>query len=188
MSLLSKLLGRGRATARTTAARPLCIRNPKIGFLNLLGSAGECLARVDQRILSPLFKESHTSETAVPECEVLFVYSDIDASGRLPAYPEGLRSLLKTAGAYVAVVASANLPDHYRSALGPRKDWFANIVMTLDRKDDKLAMFALEVFKRMFAGQSMLLAWVALAPQGGPGNPDAPGTIMAAEAGHITFG
>jgi hypothetical protein len=40
----------------------------------------------------------------------------------------------------------------------------------------------------MFSGQSMLLAWVALAPQGGLENPDAPGTIMAAEAGHITFG
>ena len=112
----------------------------------------------------------------------------MDASGRLPAYPDGLRNLLKAAGTYAAVIASANPAEHYRNVLGPRKDWYANVTMTLDRKDDRLALFFQRLFERMFTGQSMLLAWVALAPQRGAGNPDAPGTIMAAEAGHITFG
>lgn len=146
------------------------------------------MAAADQRVLSPLFKESRVSSAAIPRCEVLFIYSDVDSSGRLRAYPEGLRHLLKAAGAYVAVVASANPPEHYQTILRPGKDWYANVTMTLDRKGDKLALFLYRVFERMFSGQSMLLAWVALAPQGGPGNPDAPGTIMAAEAGHIAFG
>jgi hypothetical protein len=188
MSVLSKLFGRAPVTVKTTAARPLRIRDPKIGFLNLLGAAGDAMATIDQRALSPLFRESHASTAAVPRGEVLFIYADTDASGRLPAYPEGLRSLLKTAGAYVAVVASANPPEHYTKILGPRKDWYANVTMTLDRKDDKLALFFQQLFERMFAGQSMLFAWVALARQGGPESPDAPGMIMAAEAGHIAFG
>lgn len=175
-------------TVRTTAKSPFRIRDPKIGFLNLKGPVGEALAVIDQRVLSPLFKESFASSSAIPKCEVLFVYCDVDSSGRLPAYPQGLRNLLKAAGAYVAVVASANPPEHYRNVLGPRRDWYANVALTLDRKDDTLALFFQRLFEQMFSGQSMLLAWVALAPQGGPGNPDAPGTIMVAEAGHIVFG
>jgi hypothetical protein len=40
----------------------------------------------------------------------------------------------------------------------------------------------------MYVGKSMLMAWVEFAPQiPGHDHPDAPGMIMAAEAGHLVF-
>jgi hypothetical protein len=58
--------------------------------------------------------------------------------------------------------------------------------MVLDRKGDKVAQFFKKVFTGMFAGRSMFT--FELAPQGpGPWQTDAPSTILAATAGHITF-
>src|ERR1700728_2279571 len=133
MSIFSKFFGQRPVTVRTTAANPLRIREPKIGFLNLKGAAGDALVAIDQRVLAPLFKQAYGSTAAVPRCEVLFVYCDVEASGRLPAYSDGLRNLLKAAGAYVAVIAFANPAAHYHHVLGPRQDWYANVAMTLER-------------------------------------------------------
>jgi hypothetical protein len=96
--------------------------------------------------------------------------------------------LIKAAHAYIAVIASDNPGHMYSKAVNPRKDWQANVTMVLDRRGDKLARFFEKVFTGMFAGRSMLTLWVELAPQGeGPWRAQAPGTIMAAMAGHITF-
>ena len=58
----------------------------------------------------------------------------------------------------------------------------------VDRKDDKFALFFHRLFVEMFKGRSMLMVWAELAPQiPGLAHPDAPDSIMAAEAGHITF-
>jgi hypothetical protein len=63
-----------------------------------------------------------------------------------------------------------------------------NVVFTIDRQGDKFPRFFAEVFRRMYAGTSMLLAWVQLAPQvSGEEHSDLPGTVMAAELGHIVF-
>src|SRR5439155_26894517 len=99
--------------------------------------------------------------------------------------PFGIRQLIKNAGAYVAVVASENDPASYIQAMGSRNGWRANIVLVIDRKAEKFAIFFGRLFEAMFNGKSMLMAWVELAPQiPGQDHPDAPGTIMAAEAGH----
>lgn len=190
MGFLSTLFGSRRSTAQTTTVdRPFRIPSPGIGFLNLQGSSGAALAAADQRVLSPLFKTSHESTDVVPRCEVLFLYCTVDAQGRIEGHSTSIRDLIKQAGAYVAVVASENNPDSYIKAMGSRNDWHANIALVIDRKGDKLALFFRRLFEAMFNGQSMLMAWVKLAPQiPGQDHPDAPGTIMAAEAGHVTFG
>ena len=120
--------------------------------------------------------------------EILFLYCTVDAQGKIVGSPFEVRKLIKDAGAYVAVVASENHPDDYIKAMKTRNDWHANVALVIDRKGDKFAIFFRRLFEAMFQGHSMLMAWVELAPQiSGHDHPDAPGTIMAAEAGHVTF-
>ena len=186
MNFLSRLFSRGRKSSfqRTTADRPLRIANPAIGFLNYAGAAGALLSQADQRVLSPLFKVLKTSEDLPPRCDVLFLYCTINGEGPTPA----IRELIKSAGAYVAVIASENSSDAYIKSVGRRTDWFANIAMVVNRKDDKFALFFYRLFNEMFKGRSMLMVWAELAPQiPGRTHSDVPDSIMAAEAGHITF-
>jgi hypothetical protein len=188
MNILSRLFSRGRQSSvqRTTASRPLRIANPAIGFLNHAGAAGASLSQADQRVLSPLFKVSKTSEDLPPRCDVLFLYRNInpEESTSTPA----IRELIKSAGAYVAVIASENSADAYIESVGRRTDWSANIAMVVNRKDDKLSLFFYRLFAEMFKGRSMLIVWAELAPQmPGSSHSDVPDSIMAAEAGHITF-
>ena len=99
-----------------------------------------------------------------------------------------IRELVKSAGAYVAVIASENSAEVYIKSMGRRTDWFANIAMIVNRKDDKFALFFHRLFVEMFKGRSMLMVWAELAPQiPGRAHCDVPDSIMAAEAGHITF-
>ena len=189
MGFLSNLFGSGgTATQTTTADRPFRVRDPSIGFLNLQGKEGAPLAAADQSVLSPLFKSSQSSTDVVPRCEVLFIYCSVDAQGKIVGRPESIRDLIKQAGAYVAVVASENNPNSYIKAMGSRNDWHANIALVIDRKAEKFALFFRRLFEAMFSGRSMLMAWVELAPQiPGEDHPDAPASIMAAEAGHVVF-
>lgn len=186
MGLLSKVFGSRKVT--TTADHPLVLPRPALGFLNLKGADGERMMEADARMLAPLFSRVEKGTQSAPRCEVLFIYCDLDAAGKVTGSAQGIRDLIKSAGAYVAVVASENPPESYIQGTKVRNDWGANIAMVLDRKSDKLALFFRRLFEAMFGGKSMLLAWVALAPQAsGHEDPDAPGMIMAAEAGHIVF-
>jgi hypothetical protein len=173
----------------TTHERPFVIQNPAIGFLNLQGARGADLLESDRRVLSPLFAECRTSEGDVPPCQVLFIYCDVESSGRIPGTAESLRGLAKSAGAYIVVVATENRVDAYNKALQPRVDWNANLVMALNRKGDVFASFFRRLFEKMHEGTSMLTAWVEFAPQN-PNNddPNLPESAMIAEAGHVTFG
>jgi hypothetical protein len=186
MGLLSRLFGSGKA--KTTADHPLVIPRPMIGFLNLKGADGEKLMETDALVLAPLFSTVEKSTRSPPKCHVFFIYCDLDPAGKVLGSSQSVRDLIKSAGAYIAVVASENPPESYINAMKVRSAWSANVALALDRKSDKLAMFFRRLFDAMFGGQSMLLAWVALAPQiPGHDDPDAPGTIMAAEAGHVVF-
>ena len=172
----------------TTVENPFCMKNPTIGYLNLLGATGKEMLRMDQQLLSPLFIQATESNKDVPSCSVLFLYCDIDASGTIIGCRDGVRRLIKTARAHLAIVASENPPEHYMRCLGPRNDWGANIVLTIERKGERFPKFFAELFQRMYAGTSMPMAWVELAPQiPGHGNPNSPSTIMVAEAGHLVF-
>jgi hypothetical protein len=188
MNFLSRIFSRSRPSSvqRTTASQPLRIANPAIGFLNHAGAAGALLSQADQRVLVPLFKELRTSEDLPPRCDVLFLYRNINPEGSTST--PAVRELIKSAGARVAVIASENSADAYIKSVGRRTDWFANIVMVVNRKDDKFGLFFQRLFAEMFKGRSMLMVWAELAPQiPGRTHADVPDSIMAAEAGHITF-
>jgi hypothetical protein len=187
MGLLTSLFGSKR-TRQTTANNPLRLINPTLGFLNLMGESGEALMETDASVLSPLFGRTLRSSSTVPLCQILFIYCELDAEGHIKGRRDIATDLIKAAHAYVAVIASENSADSYIKAVRPRKDWHANVTMVLDRKGDKLARFFQKIFAGMFAGRSMLSIWAELAPQGaGPWQAEAPGTILAAMAGHITF-
>ena len=138
-------------------------------------------------MLAPLFPHSRDSDGEVPRCQVLFVYCDIGPDGRVVGRPEGIRGLAKSAGAWIVVVVSE--PCAGREAMGPEKEWHANIVLTIDRKGENFPRFFASLFAAMFAGKSMLLAWVELVPQiPNAKHEGAPATFMLAEAGHLLFG
>jgi|SRR5579859_49947 len=188
MNFLTRLFARGHQSSvqGTTADRPLRIANPTIGFLNHAGTAGALLSQADQRVLSPLFKVLRTSENFPPRCDVLFLYCNINPEG--PTSAPAIRELIKRAGAHVAVIASENSADAYIKNVGRHTDWSANIAMVVNRKDDKFGLFFHRLFAEMFKGRSMLMVWAELAPQiPGRTHTEVPDSIMAAEAGHITF-
>jgi hypothetical protein len=188
MNFLSRLFSRGGQSSfqRTTADRPLPIANPVIGFLNHTGAVGDLLSQADQGVLSPLFKVVKTSDDLPPRCDVLFLYCTVNVEG--PVSTPTIRELIKNAGAYVAVIASENSAEAYIKSVGRRTDWSANITMVVNRKGDKFGLFFHRLFAEMFKGRSMLMVWSELAPQiPGTAHTDVPDSIMAAEAGHITF-
>jgi hypothetical protein len=60
--------------------------------------------------------------------------------------------------------------------------------MTLKHNGPAFTTFFTELFRKMFAGRSMLLAWVELAPQiPGETHDNCPETIFAAEVSHVVF-
>jgi hypothetical protein len=172
----------------TTHQRPFVIQSPVVGFLNLQGERGSELLESDSRLLSPLFSECRTSDSDVPRCDVLFLYCNIDPSGRVANATDSLRGLARMARAYIAIVATENNVDAYKKALEARVDWNSNLVLVLDRKGSAFSTFFQRLFEKMNNGTSMLMAWVKLAPQiPGYDHPDGPDSIMLAEAGHVTF-
>ena len=187
--MLSALFGRRRHRQRTTFRNPLRIPAPRLGLLNLLGASGAALAESDRQRLASAFDSSQLSTDASIKCDVLFLYCSLDAQGRIAGSALRVRDYIKSAGAYVAVVATENAPESYMKALQPKNDWGANVVMVINRKGDTFALFFGRLFEAMHKGQSMLMAWVDLAPQApGYDHPDAPGALMIAEAGHVVFG
>lgn len=189
MGFLSRLFGtRAPDSQLTTAIRPLSIASPSIGFLNLQGAAGAACATSDQEVLAPLFTTARTSAHEVPKCDVLFVYCSFDATGNIDGDPRRMRDLIREAGAYVAVGACENVPEHSFKAIDGDNGWTANIVLVMERRNDKFVLFFRRLFRAMLDGESMLMAWVALAPQmPGHDHPDAPISILVPEAGHVTF-
>ncbi len=188
MKWLSRLFRRTETTQKTTADRPFAIQRPTIGFLNLQDDAGAPLLENDSRELSPLFGNSLTSTSDVPQCAVLFVYCDVEATGKIRGTTQSLRGIFKKAGAYIAVVASENDPDSLMNAIDDDTGWPSNIVLIIDRKGDICTTFFHRLFQMMGSGTTMLMAWVELAPQiPDYDNPNVPGSLMLAEAGHLTF-
>jgi hypothetical protein len=174
---------------RTTSDRPFVIQNPVVGFLNLQGDRGKALLESDMREFALFFSDCRTSASDVPRCHVLFVYCDIDPSGRIQGTPDPLRALAMWAGAYVTIVATDNDAEAYKKALEARVDWNSNLVLILDRKGAAFSKCFRRLFEEMNKGESMLTAWVELAPQiPGHEHPDLPASVMVAEAGHVTFG
>jgi len=162
--------------------------SPRFGTLNLMGEAGAGLEASDTAALAPVLGVAERSATVPPKCSVLFLYCDIEPSGRIKNSSEGLRELIRASGATVVVVASENSADAYIAAGKKRPYGRANLVMTLSRRDGVFTRFFARLFESMRNGVPMPVAWVKLAPQI-PGAPHAecPETIFACEAGQVSF-
>jgi len=189
VGLLSKLFGSPTRSVRTTINRPLEIQDPTIGFLNLCGEPGLLLLEADKQALAPLFSQTKVSDKLPPpQCDVLFIYCNLNLEAGASDPIASPRSLIKEARAYIAVFASENGAKAYMARMGKRTDWGANIVMVLNRNGEKFAAFFQQLFTAMFEGQSMPMTWVQLATQGSsPKHDENPGSIFAAAAGHVTF-
>ncbi|RTL43930.1 MAG: hypothetical protein EKK53_09095 [Burkholderiales bacterium] len=161
-----------------------------IGFANLIGPGFNELVMQDAKALGPLFMRSRVGKPhQIPSAEVLFVYAHLNEDGTLRGpKPVGVRQIVQATHAAIIVLASPNSPESIRNAVGLRGPKSANLVFTLDRNGDGFARFFRELFEKMQAGQDMLGAWAALAPQHPEANPlYAPSTMLVAEGGKIAF-
>jgi len=174
-------------TIETSAANPFRIKQPAIGFFCASPSFSE-LMEADKAALGPLFSKSFVLTNGSPACDVLMIYCDVEANGKLTNLRVSLRELIKSAGALIAIVATNNPPEHYSNSIGGSNGWTANIVLVADRNGDKFQTFFKKLFQAMNGGTSMMMAWVKLAPQGPGGDlSEYPTTCVLAEAGHLTF-
>jgi hypothetical protein len=178
---------------KTTAEKPYLIRTPSLGLLNYLNERGHPLISKDLDKLGELFPRNvHAGDQKIPSCNVLFLYCDLEPTGRIAGQQFSLRDVIRASGAYIVVVASENQPDvltspDFQRYLSSKNDWPANVIFTLNRNGETFGLFFQRLFSQMHSGISMPLAWVKLAPQGPISQTDCPGTIALLEAGHIAF-
>ena len=166
----------------------LVIDSPRFGILNLKGGAASSLIAEDTTALAAVLGQAHQNTTAAPECDVLFLYCDMDRNGRIQNWRDGLREIIRESGATVVVVASENESDAYIAGGKDKGYGKANLVMTLQRNGSIFPRFFARLFADMKKGVSMPVAWVKLAPQiPGHDHPDCPGTIFSCEAGQVAF-
>jgi hypothetical protein len=175
---------------RETSQRPptIVITAPTLGILNIAGGDALSAVEADRRAFGDLFSSVTEATDAPPRCDVLLVYCQIGVDGRLKNTTSSLREVIRDSGAKIVVVASGNQADAYIKAGHKEKYGHANLVMTLDRKGASFETFFSRLFRDMFKGTSMPVAWERLAPQiPGEVHRDAPEAIFACELGHIAF-
>jgi hypothetical protein len=175
-------------TVARAASQRVVVRSPRLGVLNLMGNRASGLIGEDLEALTPLFGKAAQSTVGAPACDVLFVYARVQDSGVVDGSKGGLREIIRDSGAKIVVVATENTADAYIAGALKKPYGSANLVMTLERRGTRFPTFFARLFKMMFAGETMPVAWVKLAPQiPGVDHEDTPGTIFAAEAGQVTF-
>ena len=100
---------------RRRRRRPLLIRSPRLGILNLKGESAEPLITADVDALTPVLGSPLRGSTSAPFCDVLFIYCDVAADGRIGNFSGTLRDLIQTQRAPLVVVASENSGEAYIS-------------------------------------------------------------------------
>lgn len=159
--------------------RGLVIRDPKLGFLNLLGEEGEQLLAEDRPALAPLFASvGESRDLPPPVCDVLFVYCDLGRDGRIFATEVGLRQLLRRSRARILVLASENRSENCLTAAQEAGQSGANLVLTLARNGAELPELFARLFTEMKKGTPMPAAYNEIAPRG---------KIFLADAGDLVF-
>jgi hypothetical protein len=129
----------------------------------------------------------------VPTCDVLFLYCDLEPSGKIVGQASSLRGLIRESKASIAVIAS-EVPSgltrnsEFQKSVGRADNPPANLVITLNRNGKTFARFFKSMFQLMWTGVPMPMASVRLAPQGPIQAADIPGTICLMEAGQVAFG
>jgi hypothetical protein len=176
------------------SARVRAIREPRIAFLNLVGTRCEAIAAEDQAEIGTLFHGNVVAATSpVPICEVLFLYCGVERSGRIAGQGSLLRDLIAQSGASVAVVVSDVQSElfsdrEFSKSLSRGANPAVNLVIVINRNGQAFAHFFKSLFADMWAGIPMPTAWVKLAPPGPQQPPDIPGSICLMEAGQVVFG
>ena len=159
--------------------RGLVLRSPRIGFLNLLGEAGEALVAEDRAALAPLFSAAvERGDLPAPVCDVLFVYADLGRDGNVFATEVGLRHLVRKSRARVLVVASENTSETCITAAQEAGHSGANLMLTMARNGAEFPELCARLFQEMLKGTPMPAAYGGLAPQG---------KIFLADAGDLVF-
>jgi hypothetical protein len=161
-----------------------------IGFMNLSGNDWSKIVEEDVAVLSPLFK--HVIVTKPKEMAgvpILFIYAQFNEEDGFVRNlgPLGVRQIVQMSGARLLVVASPLPAETFQKAASVPGPKTANLVFTLDRKQEHFGAFFKTLFERMRDGEDMLLAWVQIAPQGPVQRTDIPSTILIAEAGKLVF-
>ena len=157
----------------------LVIKDPKLGFLNLLGEEGERLLAEDRPALAPLFSSSkERTDLPPPVCDVLVVYCDLARDGKIFATEIGLRQLLRRARARILIVASENKGENSITAAQVAGQSGANLVLTLARNGAEFPELFARLFADMKTGTPMPAAYNKLAPQG---------KIFLVDAGELVF-
>ena len=173
---------------RRSRRRPLVIRSPRFGILNLKGPTAEPLIAADIEALTPVLGVPVRGLALTPFCDVLFLYCDIDSNGGIGNGSGTLRDLIAKLRAPLVVVASENSGDAYIASTKGQTHGRANLVMTLSRRGEAFPTFFVQLFKDMKKGTSMPMAWVKQAPQGPTKKHESlPSTIFACEAEQLVF-
>ncbi len=177
----------GKLVSAVSGPKPAALENPVIGFLNLLGPRGDVVVAEDRARLAPLFAKSKVSSGIVPHCQVLFIYADIDVAGHFANSPFNLADIVNKGAAHIVVVATRNEGECITQAAKAPRTRAVNIVLTLDRGSGVFAPYFVNLFSRMFEGESMPAAWAALSPHRSHAPSQAPSTMLIADGGQISF-
>jgi hypothetical protein len=157
----------------------LVMRDPKIGFLNLLGEEGERLLEQDRPVLAPLFSSSQESrDLPPPACDVLLVYCDLSRDGSIFATEIGLRHLLRRSRARILILGSENKSEYCLTAAQEAGSSGANLVLTMARNSGEFPELFARLFADMKTGTPMPEAYSRLEPRG---------KIFLADAGDLVF-
>jgi hypothetical protein len=162
--------------------------------VNLSGASCNAIVAGDSTEIGSLFQGKVQIGTAsVPTCDVLFLYCDVEPSGKVVGQGLSLRDLIGKSGASVAVVASEVQSDFFgrpeiQKAIARGQNRPANLIITNNRNGEAFGRFFKLLFQLMWSGVPMPMAWVRLAPQAPQQPKDIPGTICLMEAGQVVFG
>src|ERR1700677_171947 len=80
---------------RRARPKPLVIRSPRLGILNLKGPAGSPMIAGDRSAIADSFSSMVESTSAPPSCDVLFIYCDILGDGQVDGTALGLRGIIR---------------------------------------------------------------------------------------------
>jgi hypothetical protein len=192
MKWLNSLFGRttqgSQALRPVTHGHPLVIPNPKIGFLNLVGTSARPLVDEDTAALKPLFADCLEGDSSAPICDMLMIYATVEADGLIQNSSLNLREIIHQVHAPIVVIATENDVQTYIAASKRPGLGKANLVMTLKRNGQSFPKFFKDLFGMMHHGVTMPMAWVKLVPQiPGMKHENVPETICAMEVTHVLF-
>src|SRR5262249_23447759 len=155
MSFLSRMFG----------PRKVLVQAKTLGILDLSGGTASQLAAADRSVLESRFNEVKVSTREVPRCQLLLLCCTLAGDGTVPNTDVVLRELILDAAALDVIVATPNSVASYTAAGKPRSYGMANLMMTLDRKNDAFGLFVQRLVDDMKRGTPMPVAWNKLAPQ-----------------------